>query len=80
MKIIKMPLLVVALLMSSPLLAIDGHGNASRPEREFPETGSISGGPLHRNDHGADAKAAADDSLSGADGRQHKRGATKGRE
>jgi hypothetical protein len=35
---------------ATPALAIDGHGNASNPERAVPNTGSVSGGPAHRDD------------------------------
>ncbi|MBX9931229.1 MAG: hypothetical protein K2Y56_06790 [Methylobacterium sp.] len=30
--------------------AVDGHGNADRPELRVPNTGSVSGGPAHRDD------------------------------
>ena len=30
--------------------AADGHGNADNPARAVPNTGSISGGPTHRDD------------------------------
>lgn len=30
--------------------AVDGHGNASNPERAVPNTGGVSGGPAHRDD------------------------------
>lgn len=33
-----------------PAAAVDGHGNASNPERAVPNTGGVSGGPLHRDD------------------------------
>ncbi|NGM38614.1 hypothetical protein G4G93_32770 [Methylobacterium sp. DB0501] len=33
-----------------PAFALDGHGNASNPERAVPNTGSVSGGPAHRDD------------------------------
>ncbi|NEU14326.1 hypothetical protein G3T14_19660 [Methylobacterium sp. BTF04] len=36
--------------LSAPAFAIDGHGNASNPEREVPNTGGVSGGPAHRDD------------------------------
>ncbi|MGU3541395.1 hypothetical protein [Methylobacterium sp. A52T] len=35
---------------AAPALAIDGHGNASNPERAVPNTGNVSGGPAHRDD------------------------------
>ena len=35
---------------ATPALALDGHGNASNPERAVPNTGTISGGPTHRDD------------------------------
>lgn len=34
----------------APAFAIDGHGNASNPERAVPNTGGVSGGPAHRDD------------------------------
>jgi hypothetical protein len=44
--------LATALLAGTglPALAIDGHGNAANPERAVPNTGSVSGGPAHRDD------------------------------
>lgn len=33
-----------------PAGAVDGHGNAERPERSVPNTGGVSGGPSHRDD------------------------------
>ncbi|MGV7030549.1 hypothetical protein [Methylobacterium symbioticum] len=33
-----------------PARAVDGHGNAERPELIVPNTGSISGGTTHRDD------------------------------
>lgn len=33
-----------------PALAVDGHGNAERPELTVPNTGDVSGGPTHRDD------------------------------
>lgn len=35
---------------TAPSLAVDGHGNASNPERAVPNTGTVSGGPAHRDD------------------------------
>lgn len=35
---------------AAPALAVDGHGNASNPERSVPNTGGVSGGPAHRDD------------------------------
>ncbi|KMO39359.1 hypothetical protein [Methylobacterium aquaticum] len=35
---------------ATPALALDGHGNASNPERAVPNTGTVSGGPAHRDD------------------------------
>lgn len=35
---------------AAPALALDGHGNATNPERAVPNTGTISGGPAHRDD------------------------------
>ena len=44
--------LAIGILAGSapPVLAIDGHGNAENPERAAPNTGSVSGGPTHRDD------------------------------
>lgn len=36
--------------MAAPALAVDGHGNADRPELRVPNTGGVSGGPVHRDD------------------------------
>ncbi|ACK81970.1 hypothetical protein [Methylorubrum extorquens] len=35
---------------AAPASAVDGHGNASNPERAVPNTGNVSGGPAHRDD------------------------------
>ncbi|MGV7030552.1 hypothetical protein [Methylobacterium symbioticum] len=35
---------------ATPVLAVDGHGNASNPERAVPNTGGVSGGPTHSDD------------------------------
>ncbi|GJD98724.1 MULTISPECIES: hypothetical protein [Methylobacterium] len=35
---------------SAPALAVDGHGNADKPELAAPNTGNVSGGPTHRDD------------------------------
>ena len=35
---------------ATPALAVDGHGNASNPERSVPNSGDVSGGPAHRDD------------------------------
>lgn len=36
--------------LAVPALAIDGHGNASNPSVSAPNTGTVSGGPAHRDD------------------------------
>ena len=61
-------LLAVGLMagIAVPAFAVDGHGNASNPERTVPNTGGVSGGPAHRDDPrvsegreiGKDGKAA----------------------
>lgn len=33
-----------------PAAAVDGHGNAERPELAAPNKGGVSGGPSHRDD------------------------------
>jgi hypothetical protein len=43
-------LLAAGTLTGAAALAEDGHGNASNPERTVPNTGSVSGGPAHRDD------------------------------
>ena len=45
-------LLSVALLaaLAGPTSAIDAHGNATNPSVAAPNTGTISGGPAHRDD------------------------------
>ncbi|GEP01548.1 hypothetical protein [Methylobacterium haplocladii] len=50
MKRILAAALATAMLTATPALAVDGHGNASNPERAVPNTGGVSGGPLHRDD------------------------------
>lgn len=52
MKRIMATVLAAAMLMgvAAPAMAIDGHGNASNPERAVPNTGTVSGGPAHRDD------------------------------
>ena len=46
------PVRAAGMLMgvAAPALAIDGHGNASNPERAVPNPGTVSGGPAHRDD------------------------------
>ncbi|MBK3405181.1 hypothetical protein H0176_00085 [Methylorubrum populi] len=50
----RMPAIVLAAgilaAAAAPALAVDGHGNASNPERAVPNTGNVSGGPTHRDD------------------------------
>ena len=45
-------LLIAGLItgITGPAFAVDGHGNASNPERAVPNTGGVSGGPAHRDD------------------------------
>ncbi|MGU3360588.1 hypothetical protein ACLBWX_09665 [Methylobacterium sp. M6A4_1b] len=45
-------LLSVALMtaLAGPASAIDGHGNAANPSVSVPNTGTVSGGPAHRDD------------------------------
>lgn len=50
MKRVLAAVLATAMLAATPALAVDGHGNAAFPERAVPNTGGVSGGPLHRDD------------------------------
>ncbi|WP_345822948.1 hypothetical protein ABC766_33055 (plasmid) [Methylobacterium fujisawaense] len=52
MKPILAAVLVAGMLTGAavPAVADDGHGNASNPERAVPNTGTVSGGPSHRDD------------------------------
>ena len=64
---------------AAPALAIDGHGNASNPERAVPNTGTVSGGPARRDDPRVreaqekrpDGKAAHSDNDGHAHGHSH---------
>lgn len=40
----------ILLGLAAPAFAIDGHGNASNPSVSVPNTGTVSGGPAHRDD------------------------------
>lgn len=42
--------LTAGLFLAAPALAVDGHGNASNPSVSVPNTGTVSGGTLHRDD------------------------------
>lgn len=66
MKRVHAAVLAIAMLAATPALAVDGHGNASNPERAAPNTGNVSGGQAHHDDprvseareKGADGKPA----------------------
>ncbi|KQO62057.1 hypothetical protein ASG60_01175 [Methylobacterium sp. Leaf469] len=42
--------LAIMAALAGPASAIDGHGNAANPSQAVPNTGSVSGGPAHRDD------------------------------